>query len=134
MYASYGPTEARSSGPSSSSSSRITPWSRALRAPVWYAEVEMTPSRERTARPRATLAEFLAIPEEQRFHEIIDGEIVPKAMPGPKHSRSQRKLAAVVDPFDQRPGGPPERPGGWWILTEAEVLFEGEPLRPDLAG
>jgi len=32
-------------------------------------------------RPLATAAELLAIPEEGRFHEIINGELVRKAMP-----------------------------------------------------
>src|SRR5262245_52144589 len=33
----------------------------------------------------ATVEDLLAIPEEERFHEIIDGELVQKAMPTPKH-------------------------------------------------
>lgn len=84
---------------------------------------------------RATLAEFLAIPEEARFHEIVDGELVQKALPSPKHARSQANVVTRVNgPFGRRPGGPPDAPGGWWFLTEAEVLFGDEPLRPDVAG
>jgi Uma2 family endonuclease len=84
---------------------------------------------------RATLQDFLAIPEEQRHHEIIDGELVRKAMPSPKHSRSQAAVtSSLFGPYNRRPGGPPHQPGGWWFLTEAEVLFGEEPLRPDVAG
>jgi Uma2 family endonuclease len=86
------------------------------------------------SRPRVTLADFLSIPEGERFHEVIDGELVQKALPGPKHAHAQTKLGGVLDPFHRRAGGPPERPGGWWFLTEAEVLFGAEPLRPDVAG
>ena len=87
------------------------------------------------SRPRATLAEFLAIPDETRFHEIIDGELVRKAMPSPPHARSQVNVVGRIhQPFGRRPSGPPSAPGGWWFLTEAEILFGGEPLRPDVAG
>ena len=85
-------------------------------------------------RPVATLADLLAIPEEQRFHEIIDGELVRKAMPTGPHGRAQRSLGGRIgDPYDRRPGG--SRPGGWWIVTEVEVqLEEHEVFRPDLSG
>ncbi|AGP34280.1 hypothetical protein [Sorangium cellulosum] len=33
----------------------------------------------------ATLADLLAIPEEQRFHEIVDGELMQKAVPSFEH-------------------------------------------------
>lgn len=83
----------------------------------------------------ATLADFLAIPEDVRFHEIVDGELVQKAQPSPRHGRSQTGLIGVLwGPYSRRPGGPPDRPGGWWFITEPEVLFSGEPLRPDVAG
>lgn len=82
----------------------------------------------------ATLADYLAIPEEERFHEILDGELVQKAQPTPRHAGAQARLCAALGPFNRRSGGPPERPGGWWILTEADVLFDGSPLRPDLSG
>jgi len=65
---------------------------------------------------QATLADFLAIPEEDRFHEIIDGELVQKAQPTPRHGGAQVKLAAALDP------------------CEVDVLFSGAPLRPDLSG
>ncbi|MGK3961650.1 Uma2 family endonuclease [Sorangium sp. So ce118] len=84
--------------------------------------------------PRATLADLLAIPEEQRFHEILDGELVRKAMPSGPHGRAQRVLGGRIgDPYDRRPGG--RLPGGWWIVTETEVLLEEEQIyRPDVLG
>lgn len=82
----------------------------------------------------ATLADLLAIPEEERFHEIIDGELVRKAMPSPRHGGAQRKLAEKIGPYQRRPG-PPGTPGGWWFVTEVEVEFEPRHVyRPDVAG
>ena len=81
----------------------------------------------------ATFADLLAIPEEERFHEVIHGEIVRKALPTGKHGRAQTKLAAQVDPFDHRPGG--RHPGGWWFAGDVEIEFgPHEVYRPDIAG
>ncbi|KYG09773.1 hypothetical protein BE21_01430 [Sorangium cellulosum] len=84
--------------------------------------------------PRASLAELLAIPEEQRFHEIVDGELVRKAMPSGPHGRAQRVLGGRIGaPYDRRPGG--RLPGGWWTTTETEVQFaEDQVYRPDVVG
>jgi Uma2 family endonuclease len=86
------------------------------------------------ARKLATIHDLLAIPEERRFHEIIDGELVSKAMPSPKHGGAQASLASLVfRPYNRRPGG--RWPGGWWFATEVEILFEEhEAYRPDVAG
>lgn len=83
---------------------------------------------------RATLADFLAIPEADRFHEILDGELVQKAQPTPRHASAQAKFGELLGPFNRRIGGPPDRPGGWWILSEVDVLFDEAPLRPDVSG
>lgn len=81
----------------------------------------------------ATLDDLLAIPESERRHELIDGHLGEKGATSGKHARTQRKLSAYVDPFDQRPGGP--WPGGWWILTEADVYFDAaNTFRPDVSG
>ena len=69
------------------------------------------PSRPR----RATLAEWLAQPEEKAA-ELIRGRIVYKAFPSPAHGRAQRKLGTFVDVFDGIPGEA-GRPGGWWLST-----------------
>src|SRR5256885_3159621 len=81
----------------------------------------------------ATVADLFAIPEDSRYHELIAGVIVPKAAPSAEHGTAQRKLGALVDPFDRRPGG--REPGGWWLMTEVEVqLAIDETYRPDLVG
>ncbi|MGK3984515.1 Uma2 family endonuclease [Sorangium sp. So ce136] len=93
----------------------------------------MSTSASRTP-SRATAADLLAIPEDQRYHEIIGGELVRKATPSGEHGGTQAALAGVLfDPFNRRPGG--RRPGGWWLLTEVEIELEpGEVYRPDVLG
>ena len=86
----------------------------------------------RTAGASCARADFLAIPEDQRFHELIAGEIVEKASPSGEHGGAQAGgIGAVRAPYQRRAGGP-GGPGGWWILTEVEVLPEsGDIVRPD---
>ncbi|HRI69367.1 MAG TPA: Uma2 family endonuclease [Polyangium sp.] len=82
----------------------------------------------------ATLEDLLAIPENERFHEIICGELVRKAMPSFRHGRSQGGLVGRLGrPYNRRPGG--RFPGGWWFVMETEVQFDKHEIyRPDLAG
>lgn len=81
----------------------------------------------------ATLEDLLAIPEEERRHELIEGVIEPRGATSGRHGRAQRRLSAYVDPFDLRPGG--RAPGGWWFATEVDVYFDPKnTLRPDVAG
>lgn len=86
------------------------------------------------ARYSATAADLLAIPEPERFHEIVDGELVRKAAPSGPHGRAQSRMATKIGgPYDRRPGGP--GPGGWWILVEVEVELETHQVyRPDVVG
>lgn len=81
----------------------------------------------------ATEADFFAIPEDERFHELIGGEILRKATPSAEHGDAQ---AGVVSPIRTRYHGPPrDDGGGWWIATEVEVrLDSGELVRPDVLG
>lgn len=89
-------------------------------------------ARTPTQRP-ATLRDFLAIPEYDRFHEILEGQLVRKAMPTGSHGSVQRRLSALLDGYDE--GSARKQPGGWWLATEADILLPGEqPVRPDLAG
>lgn len=82
---------------------------------------------------RATLEDLLAIPEEHRHHEIIDGELVEKASPSFEHGRTQGMLWGFVGSFDRKPSA--SRPGGWWLAIEVEVsLAPDEVYRPDVAG
>ncbi|MEX1366831.1 MAG: Uma2 family endonuclease, partial [Nannocystaceae bacterium] len=82
----------------------------------------------------ATEADFFAIPEEDRFHELFGGEIVPRALPSGRHGAAQLRLGRCVGPYDRR-ADDPEGPGGWRFASEVEVrLREGVIVRPDVAG
>jgi Uma2 family endonuclease len=82
----------------------------------------------------ATVTDLLAIPEAERFHEIIDGELVKKAMPSGPHERAQFRIAGEIGgPYDRRAGR--GGPGGWIFATEVEIQLEAHQVyRPDVAG
>lgn len=81
----------------------------------------------------ATVEDLLAIPEEERRHELIEGSIEPKGAASGRHGAAQRKLSGYVSPFDRRPGG--RDPGGWWFATEVDVYFDpANTFRPDVVG
>lgn len=82
----------------------------------------------------ATVENLLAIPEDERFHEVIDGELVRKAMPSLRHGTAQAELAAeIAGAYGLRPRG--RGPGGWIFATEVEIRFEPHQVyRPDVAG
>jgi Uma2 family endonuclease len=86
------------------------------------------------ARKPATLDDLLAIPEGERDHEIIDGELVRRAMPRLVHGRSLIGLGARIRvPYDRPPGR--RGPGGWWICGDPDIeLAPDQIYRPDLAG
>jgi Uma2 family endonuclease len=80
-----------------------------------------------------TARDLFAIPDEERHHELIAGEIVERAAPSAEHGTAQRKLGYLVEPFDRLPGG--RWPGGWWLMSEVEVEFAAnEVYRHDLVG
>jgi Uma2 family endonuclease len=82
----------------------------------------------------ATVEDLREVPDAERFHEIIDGELVQKAHPSGEHGDAQSAVAArIKGPFQRRPGG--KWPGGWWIYTEVEIEFSrNQVYRPDAAG
>ena len=81
---------------------------------------------------RATLEDWLAIPEERRA-ELIDGRIVYQAMPGPVHGTTQGNTFAVLrGPYARRGGG--DSPGGWWLSLEVDLNIAGLGCRPDVLG
>jgi Uma2 family endonuclease len=82
----------------------------------------------------ATLEDFLAIPEEERFHELIDGELIERAAPSGEHGGAQLGVGSVLKRrFDRLPCG--RWPGGWWFAVEVEVALPWGPIvRPDLVG
>lgn len=91
-------------------------------------------STDSAASGPATAETFYAIPETDRFHELIGGEIVPKAAPSGAHANAQGGvLGALRGPFQRKPGG--GGPGGWWIYPEPEIQLEEHTIvRPDVAG
>lgn len=93
------------------------------------------PQMSGATRPTASLAEFLAIAEDRRFHELIDGEIIEKASPSGEHGDAQAGVVGAIRPAYQRRDHGGGGPGGWWIATEVEVLLDtGEVVRPDILG
>jgi Uma2 family endonuclease len=89
----------------------------------------------KSARRIASLDEFWAIPEAARFHELIGGEITPKATPSGEHGGAQSGLVLAIGARFQRPPGGRSGPGGWWIATEVEVVLDGPVVvRPDVLG
>lgn len=81
----------------------------------------------------AGIADLLATPENERFHEIIDGELVRKAAPSARHGGAQAGLAGRLGDCNRRSGG--LRPGGWRFAMETETRFEDDQIyRPDIAG
>jgi len=82
----------------------------------------------------ATLEDLLAIPEEERRHELIEGTIYPtKEAASAEHGSAQWALSAWLGPYGRRPGG--RQPGGWWFVTEVEIYFDAKnTFKPDVAG
>jgi Uma2 family endonuclease len=85
-------------------------------------------------RPIATIADLLAIPESERFHEIVDGELVRRAMPSIRHGMAQMGIGdAITGPYGPRARG--RGPGGWLFASETEIAFDPRQVyRPDVAG
>ena len=82
----------------------------------------------------ATFADLLRIPEAERRHEILDGEIVQRLMPGGEHGDTHSGVLISLGGFRRQTGGP-DRPGGWRILITPTVrLSAHQVVEPDLAG
>jgi Uma2 family endonuclease len=75
-----------------------------------------------SARPRHTVAEVVRLLERGEVVELIDGEIVPREMARAEHGIAQMKVGGLLDGYNREPGGPRGR-GGWWLMTEVEVLY-----------
>jgi Uma2 family endonuclease len=66
--------------------------------------------------------------------ELIDGDLIEKAAPSFEHGLAQgQTVGTLSDAFGRRAGGP-GGPGGWWIVTEVDILLDGRGYRPDLTG
>ena len=75
------------------------------------------------AKKLPTIDDWLAGNVDDRA-ELIEGEIVYKALPSADHSFSAQALSAALNPFARLKGGA-GGPGGWWIGVEAHVLYVG---------
>ena len=70
--------------------------------------------------------------------ELIDGEVVYKALSGGKHSHIENRVSTNVSHlFDRKKRK--DGSGGWWILTEASIQYrkvseKGRQLTADVAG
>ena len=83
----------------------------------------------------ATLSDLLAIPEEDRRHELLDGELVIKAMSSGEHAAGQTGLAVWAGSRFNNRQIAKDRPGGWWLLAEVSIeLARHQIVRPDIAG
>ncbi|MBI5536632.1 MAG: Uma2 family endonuclease [Deltaproteobacteria bacterium] len=86
-------------------------------------------------KPSDAVALLFSIPEHKRNHEVLDGVLVERASPGSDHGFAQAKTVEACVPFNRRSGGDPPNPGGWWIMTEVEILLGASSIaRPDLSG
>ncbi len=78
--------------------------------------------------------DLLLIPEGDRFHEVLEGEVLRKASPRGEHGFSQSNLAMRLRDY-QRQFRPGSRVGGWWFATEATIeLSRHVVVQPDVSG
>lgn len=96
-------------------------------------------ARRSTLGPRATVEDWLRIPEEKRA-ELIHGHLVYHTFPGVKHGYAQGEVRGVLRPYNRRRsgggsgGGASTSPGGWWLSQEVDMLVGGIGCRPDVVG
>lgn len=83
----------------------------------------------------ASIEDIVRIPTDERHHEVLDGELLPKEAASGQHGTSQGDVVGWLVPrFRRQPNGP-GRPGGWWFVTEVEIeLARHQIVRPDIAG
>jgi Uma2 family endonuclease len=82
-----------------------------------------------------TIADVVRLLAEGTPVELIDGEIVQRTMARPEHGIAQAKVVESLGGFNRRSGGP-RGPGGWWLMTEVDVLYskKEEVFRHDVLG
>jgi len=80
-----------------------------------------------------TIRDWLALPDSARI-ELIDGEFVEKAAPTFEHGLAQGHTVGSIGAVYNRRVGGPRGPGGWWIVTEVDIVLDGRGYRPDISG
>ncbi len=82
------------------------------------------------AKRRADYRDVLAAPRHVVV-EVVDGELYTSPRPAALHANAASNLEGeLYGPFRRGRGGP----GGWILLVEPELHFEGDIVVPDLAG
>ena len=108
----------------------LAPWrssSRGSRAP------SPVPPAEKRPTGSATVADLVALPEQDRY-EIVDGELVQKEAGNGRHGQAQVSLAILLRGY-RGGGGRGQGPGGWIFGSEVLVQFTGSYVRmPDVSG
>jgi Uma2 family endonuclease len=70
----------------------------------------MTTQSGQTPTPQlAKFADLLRIPELQRRHEILDGEIVPKGLASGAHGLAQARISQLLKPTHRQPSPPQQQ-------------------------
>ena len=68
-----------------------------------------------SAAHRSSIEDLLAIPEDERFHELLDGQLVRKASPSFEHGDAQSAVCYMLFGFGRASEG---SRSGWWLATE----------------
>jgi hypothetical protein len=78
----------------------------------------------------ATYKDLEAVPDGLKA-EILEGDLWVSPHPMPRHQHAGMRLVLELGPpFQDGRGGP----GGWYLLYEPELYFDGDVLVPDLTG
>lgn len=81
----------------------------------------------------SALADLLAIPEDERNHELIEGVVEKKGASTGEHGHAQFRLSACLAPYGRRSGG--RWPGGWWLGISVDIYLDAANVFcPDVAG
>lgn len=68
-----------------------------------------------------TVDDWLSLPDDDRC-ELIDGDLVHKAMPSVEHGLAQ---SAIITTLKSEYQWKRKGPKGWWLGTEISVVYEG---------
>lgn len=85
------------------------------------------------ARKLATYADLAALPDHV-VGEILNGQLYLQSRPRPIHAKAETSIGGDLDGTFGRRTDDPQRPGGWLILVEPELVLGQQVIVPDLAG
>ena len=86
------------------------------------------------AKKLLTISDFIKFPQNSRA-ELIDGEIIHKALPSGRHADIQLQIGSCIRTAFHKKKKPNE-PSGWWIASEVSIYYSKleRILTADLAG